>query len=192
MKLYKLSSIIIVLLLLTVVWLPTVQKTKAKEVKYDSDILNLVHNDSSNTTDVFILGDSNSTIAERNRVAEVERLQEEERARTARKTVRGDSYSGFGEATRVYQDQTNDCVTWAKRQLGIPQNRSIGDGARKGIQGYEPKVGAIGAEKGVVHAFVVIAIEGDNIRIRESNYYKGWITERVIPKSRVIGYIYGG
>jgi len=103
-------------------------------------------------------------------------------------TKKGSSYTG-GEATKLYEDSTNNCVAWSKKQTGI--SGTLGNGARAGIQGTEPRIGAIGAEKGgIPHAFVVVAIKDDTIIINESNFIKNWISQREIPKSRVLGYVY--
>lgn len=94
----------------------------------------------------------------------------------------------YGEVKVLYADRTNNCVGWVKNKLGI--NRSIGNGARAGIQGKEPKVGAIGAVKGAVHAVLVTAINDGMITIAESNYRKNVITARVLPASQFLGFIY--
>ena len=101
---------------------------------------------------------------------------------------RGTSYTG-GEAIKLYDDHTNNCVEWAKKQTGI--TRTLGAGGRSAIQGTEPKVGAIGSLKGnIPHAVVVVAILDDSVVVQESNYYKNWITTRNIKKEQFLGYIY--
>ena len=100
-----------------------------------------------------------------------------------------ESYTGKGEAIKLYQDNTNNCVKWVKNKTGI--NRTLGTGARLAIQGKEPKIGAIGAEKGkVAHAVLIVGIDGDKIIINESNYVKNWITSRVLSRSDFLGFIY--
>lgn len=97
----------------------------------------------------------------------------------------------YGTVTLLYVDYRSkwgSCVPFAKEQTGI--YRTIGNGARAGIQGYEPRVGAIAAIKGVIHAGVVTAINGDYVTFKESGYKKGWITQRSLHKSWFIGYIY--
>ena len=80
-------------------------------------------------------------------------------------------------------------MAWAKRQTGI--TRSLGAGARYSIQGKNPSVGAIGSLKGrIPHAVVVTAVNGENITFKESNYAKGWITQRTLPLSQFLGFVY--
>ena len=107
------------------------------------------------------------------------------------KTIQyGTSYTNQGEAKKLYQDQTNNCVSWAKKQTGI--DRPIGLGGRQGINTYEAKIGEIGVERGrFPHAVVIVAINDDDITINESNYIKNWITERVLHRSDFIGFIAG-
>lgn len=101
---------------------------------------------------------------------------------------RGSSYTG-GEAIKLYEDYTNNCVEWTKKQTGI--DHPLGNGARGSIQGQEPKVGAIGSLKGnIPHAVVVVAIADNSVVIQESNFYKNWITTRSLPKEQFIGYVY--
>lgn len=125
----------------------------------------------------IVLGESNTQKAEREkREKELAELKE-----------RGESYVA-GDVKKLYHDNTNNCVAWAKRQTGI--TRTLGNGARAGIQGTEPKVGAIGAMKAGVHAVVVVAINGDYLTVNESNHTKGWITQRVVNKNQMLGYVY--
>lgn len=105
----------------------------------------------------------------------------------------GDKY---GTATKLYKDtiyKYRGCVPYAKAKTGI--NRSIGNGARKGIQGQEPRVGAIGAMKGSVpHAVFITAINGNQITFTEAGYLyeegSYWIDQRTAPASMFLGYIY--
>lgn len=135
----------------------------------------------------ILAGESNQQIKDR----EEAEKKEKEALKKIKKTssgVLGSSYTG-GEATILYEDHTNNCVLWAKQQTGI--NRVLGNGARAGIQGHEPKVGAIGSlSSGVPHAVVVVAVNGDEVVFHESNFYKNKITMRVLPKSQFIGFVY--
>lgn len=121
--------------------------------------------------------------------SESQKKEREERNRViAEAKERGESYTG-GSATKLYRDSTNNCVQWAKNQTGI--HRTLGNGARLGIQGQEPRIGAIGAMAGrTPHAVLIVAINGDNLLVNESNHYKGWITQRTVKKSQMLGYIY--
>lgn len=87
---------------------------------------------------------------------------------------------------KVYADNTNNCVNWAKQQTGI--YRPMGLGGQSAIQGYEPRIGAIGVLPG--HAVVVENIENGMVTFRESNYIKNFITRRTLPESSFRGYIY--
>lgn len=83
------------------------------------------------------------------------------------------------------------CVNFAKYKTGI--YRTLGNGARKAIQGREPRVGAIGAMTGRVHAVVVTAVNGDQITFVEAGYLYDngwWITQRTAPKSSFLGFVY--
>ena len=143
--------------------------------------------DSDTSRRVFVSGVSNYQVAEEEAEAERER----ERIRLANQVSktsyqRGESYTG-GSAITLYRDYTNNCVLWAKYETG--RTEPLGAGARKAINSQKPMVGAIGSEKNRIHAFVVVAINGDRITIHESNFYRGWITERVLSRSQILGYI---
>ena len=99
------------------------------------------------------------------------------------------SYTGRGEAKKLYKDEIYwNCVEFAKAKTGI--TRTIGSGGRAGINSQEAKVGEIGVEQGrVPHAVVVVAINGDDIVINESNYIKNYITQRVLHRSDFLGFI---
>lgn len=104
-------------------------------------------------------------------------------------TVNSTSGDRYGTATKLYADRTNNCVLWAENQTGI--HHVLGNGARKAIQGSEPKVGAIASLKGSIpHAGVVTAVNGDQITISESNYIKNWVDSRTLPLSMFIGFVY--
>jgi len=92
-----------------------------------------------------------------------------------------------GEAKKLYQDNTNNCAQWAKRQAGI--TKSIGAGGRGGINTQNPREGIVGAERGIIHAVYITKVDGDQITFQESNFIRGWITERTLPRSSFIGFI---
>lgn len=117
----------------------------------------------------------------------------EERAKqaTARKLTVNSSTSGsqYGTAKLLYRDTLYwNCVSFVKAKTGI--YRTLGNGARGAIQGYEPQVGAIGAVVGRVHAVYIIAVNGDQVTFIESNYVRGWITERTLSTKYFLGYVY--
>jgi hypothetical protein len=140
----------------------------------------------------FIPGDSEYQIGERARVAreESERLarQREVLARE-RSRVPGGSYTGTGSNVEIVEKDTRffNCVAYARWKSGI--NRSIGNGGRAGINTQTPQVGAIGVERKIYHAVYIEKIEGDQITIMEANYYKGWITRRVLKRSDFMGFV---
>lgn len=100
----------------------------------------------------------------------------------------GGSGDEYGEAKLISQDNTNNCVLWAKKVTGY--SGTLGAGGRSAINSQEPKVGAIGSLRGAPHAVVIKEINGDQIRIWESNYRRGWITERVLSRSMFLGFVY--
>ena len=129
----------------------------------------------------FVLGDSVAQAEEK----EIQRQQE--LATNASK--RGSSYTGTGSQVELVEpDQYRNCVKFAKAKTGII--RPIGAGGRAGINSYEARVGEIGVEKGKTpHAVYIEKIEGEKITILESNYYRGWITRRVLVRSDFLGFI---
>lgn len=99
------------------------------------------------------------------------------------------SGSAYGTAKLLYRDTLyRNCVSFVKAKTGI--YRPLGNGARGAIQGYEPRVGAIGSTRGLPHAVYVVAVNGDMVTVHEANYMRGWITERVLPTSQFVGFIY--
>ena len=147
----------------------------------------ILSSDSDNNRSAIIPGDSLWEREEKER--KEQKLLVLATARKASYKGSSSSFTGYGQAKKISQDYTNNCVVWAKKETGIIH--PIGAGGRASIQGYEAKVGAIGVEVGSIpHAVVVVAINNDTLIVRESNYIKNWITERQIPKSRFIGFIY--
>ena len=141
----------------------------------------ILPSDYSSVSRSFVLGDSVAQTQEK----EIQRQQE--LATNASK--RGSSYTGTGiQVELVEPDQYRNCVKFAKAKTGII--RPIGAGGRAGINSYEARVGEIGVEKGKTpHAVYIEKIEGEKITILESNYYRGWITRRVLVRSDFLGFI---
>lgn len=105
------------------------------------------------------------------------------------KPVVKENFTTASGAIKLYKDNTNNCVAWAKQRTGI--NRPLGYGARNAIQGDEPRIGAIGSTKGgTPHAVVVVAINGDYLTVNESNYTSNYVTQRVLRKNDFIGFVY--
>lgn len=149
--------------------------------------IHLLRSDSSNDRVAIIPGDSNWQIAEN----EARARRDRERLSKTNQTI---SYTGQGTAKKIEKDEVyKNCVEYAKAKTGI--NRTIGYGGRSGINAYEPRVGAIGAENGKVpHAVVVMSVEGENITVWESNYLVDkdgthWITERTLKRADFLGFI---
>lgn len=131
--------------------------------------------------------------------SEYQKKQEEERlavlakkkATRANLTVNLTPTSGtqYGNAVIIGVDTKYlNCVSYTKAMTGI--NRSIGNGGRSGIQGSEPRVGSIGVMTGSAHAVYVTSVNGNSITFTESNYSRGFITQRTAPRSMFLGFIY--
>ena len=152
-------------------------ETKELPLSTKQEINAYIHLDRSanNTNNVFVLGDS--------------LFQKQEQERELKRQTELKESPGFltGDAKRLYPDDTNNCTVWAKRQAGI--GGVLGAGGRRAVNSQEPKVGAIGVEKGIIHAVVVTRIDGEMITFMESNFIRGWITERTLPRDKFIGFI---
>jgi hypothetical protein len=96
------------------------------------------------------------------------------------------SYKPTGDVETI-GFSNESCVVYAKRVTG--KYWPMGNGARGGINSSIPKVGAIGSEKSIVHAFVVERIEENGVFATEANYRTGFITRRFIPFSDILGYV---
>ena len=177
---------VVIIIFLTIILTPNIE-TKEKHKEVDG-IHRYIMGDNRSDTDisrVFVPGVSNNQIAieEAEAERERERLEELNRVRQASYTS---SFTGQGSDIEVVGTSWEQCVIYAKRQTGI--SRSLGYAGKIPPQGQEAKVGAIALEWN--HASVVIADYGSAIRVRESNWWRGAITERTIPKNKVRGYIY--
>lgn len=93
----------------------------------------------------------------------------------------------YGNHRLVYQDNTDNCVGWWKSQTGI--YRTVGNGGRAGINSEIPSVGAGAVLKGRPHMGLIKEVRANGVILWESNYIKGWIVEREIPYSMIMGYI---
>jgi len=140
--------------------------------------------DSDNNHRVFISGKSNHQIALEKARAERERERIEELNRVSQTSYQG-SFTNQGYDVKIIGTSWEQCVIYAKKQAGI--TRSLGYAGSIPPQTQEAKVGRIALEWN--HASYVIAVNSDTIRVKESNWRKGFITERTIPKSRIRGYI---
>ena len=120
---------------------------------------------------------------------ETARIAAEKKRLAQQRVLTVTSGTQYGTVKLLYRDTLYwNCVSFVKAQTGI--YRSLGNGARAGIQGYTPQVGAIGAVIGRVHAVYITAINGDQVTFTESNYVRGWITQRTLPTSYFLGFVY--
>jgi hypothetical protein len=156
-------------------------KVQSYELKFNRSSHGVVQ--ASVPRNTFTFGDSLDTLSRRQ---QDEANRRDLQAREGRSGGSSPAYEN-SEAIRLYQDSTNNCVRFALRQAGI--SRSVGAGGRYGINSQEPKVGAVGVEKEIIHAVYITKVEGDMITFSESNYQRGWITQRTLPRSAFIGFI---
>ena len=89
-----------------------------------------------------------------------------------------------------YRDQNgrSNCVAFATKYTGI--DRHLGYGVTVSADGTEPEVGAIALDRYRGHAAVVVAISGSTLTLWDSNWIKGYVTERKVDVSSQRGYIY--
>jgi hypothetical protein len=129
---------------------------------------------------IIILGESN--------YQKEQKIEKQKQEELKKRTViaRERNYNSNYEIVDV--DYTNDCVTWVKNKTGI--DRTIGNGARLGIQGHEPRIGAIGSLKRYVHAVLITEVDGNEITFEESHYRTNLITRRTLNISEFLGFIY--
>jgi hypothetical protein len=180
--LIKLSQSLAAILMITFLSCPVTKgqdqaETKELPLSTKQDINAYTHLDRSanNTNNVFVLGDS------------LFQKQEQERELKRRAEIKESPGFSTGDAKRLYPDNTNNCTVWAKRQAGI--GGVLGAGGRRAVNSQEPKVGAIGVEREIIHAVLITKIDGDMITFSESNFIKNWITERTLPRSEFLGFI---
>jgi hypothetical protein len=157
------------------------------EKKYDTNNTKLAtyisgdYNPSVTRVRTFSLGDS---------VQQTEEKAIRERQVASEKLLqRGESYSGTGSQVEIVsKDTINNCVKWAKIQTG--KSGTVGAGGRQGINTQDARVGEMGVVKGKIpHAVVIEKVEGEKITILESNYYRGYITRRVLSRSEFLGFV---
>lgn len=130
---------------------------------------------------VFVPGDS---LDARNTI-ERERLLREQREKEAQ-SKKGSSYTGTGQDIEIVGQSWEQCVIYFKRVTGI--SRSLGYAGNIPAQGQEAKIGSGALEYN--HISLVIADYGDSVRVRESNYWRGYVTERTVSKNQIRGYLY--
>lgn len=82
----------------------------------------------------------------------------------------------------------SNCVAFATKYTGI--YKRLGYGVTIASEGNTPEVGAIALDRYRGHAAVVVAINGPTITLWDSNWIKGFVTERKVDISSQRGYIY--
>lgn len=82
----------------------------------------------------------------------------------------------------------SNCVAFATKYSGI--HKVLGYGVTVKAEGTEPQVGAIALDRYRGHAAVVVAISGSTLTLWDSNWIKGYVTERKVDISSQRGYIY--
>jgi LysM repeat protein len=94
--------------------------------------------------------------------------------------------TGYGSVT-VIGTSYEQCLPWARAQTGIQIHGYAGNVA---ATQSEPQVGGIALDRFFGHASVVVGIGDDTITVHEANFIRGKITERVVSKAAIRGYVY--
>ena len=134
--------------------------------------------DTDTTSRVFVSGMSNHQIAENEAEAERDR----ERVRRANQS---ESYTGQGRDIEIVGDSWEQCVIYFKRQKGISASLGYAGYITPNSQTPEGGVGVLESN----HISLSIALLPEGVRVRESNWIRGKITERTIPYNQVRGYL---
>jgi len=107
--------------------------------------------------------------------AEKARIREEQRKAEV------DNLYIKGQVVKLYRDNTNNCYAWVVKQ----GYHSIGRGNARNIitNSNRPKVGGLVVtfESRAGHVAIVTAVGNNTFTLKESNYTKGWITQRTLP-----------
>lgn len=82
----------------------------------------------------------------------------------------------------------SNCVAFATKYTGI--YKRLGYGVTIASEGNTPEVGAIALDRYRGHAAVVVAVNGSTLTLWDSNWIKGFVTERKVDISSQRGYIY--
>jgi len=141
----------------------------------------------------FKPGDSNAAIEERKREEERQHQLAIRRAQAARaqaQYVRETTVDGTSDDVIKLYPESGQCVPFARDVSGI----TISGTARNvSVNSSEPHVGdiLISYDSSAGHASVVVAIEGDHLRVRDRNWIPGWVTEHLVPinSSRIKGFV---
>jgi len=111
-------------------------------------------------------------------------LLERERERNT-SVPNGESYTGQGKDIAIVGESYEQCVIYFKRVKGI--TTSLGYAGNIQPNSQTPEVGEGALEKG--HISLVIAVGDGWVRVRESNYIRGKVTERTIDTKYIRGYL---
>lgn len=124
--------------------------------------------------------------------------QEELKARASKNVIAreispGKSYDPSAKIIMAdidYRDEygRSNCVKFATRYSGI--YKRLGYGVTIASEGNNPQVGAIALDRYRGHAAVVVAINDRTLTLWDSNWIKGYVTERKVDISSQRGYIY--
>ena len=98
---------------------------------------------------------------------------------------RGSSYTGNGQVT-IIGESNEECVIFARRITGNQKIRGYAGNLQP--EGQEPKEGSVALEMG--HVSVVVAVLDDKVVLNDANYIRGKITQRVVDRGSIRGYIY--
>lgn len=94
---------------------------------------------------------------------------------------------------KQYRDSKlgTNCVNYAKSKASVPNGMSTLSQKKSHIVSKEPEVGKVGVtnEGPVGHVVIVEEVHDDHIVISEGNYRHGYITWRIIPKEKILGYL---
>jgi hypothetical protein len=134
---------------------------------------------SNNGTRSFDVGES---LADRDARVERERIAT---SYQRSQTTKGSSYTGQGQNVQIVGYSNEQCVIYFKRVTGY--NASLGYAGNIKPNSQTPQIGSGALERG--HISLVISIGDDWIRVRESNWIRGAVTERTINKSNIRGYL---
>ena len=100
---------------------------------------------------------------------------------SARTTNRTTNVVYSRNVVKLYQDYTNNCYAWVVKQGYHP----VGRGNARNIvtNSSMPQVGGLVVtyESSAGHVAIVVAVGDGTFTLQESNYIKGWITQRTLP-----------
>jgi hypothetical protein len=173
-------------ILLTLIFTILTVKVEAEETKNDRLTISsnlYLSSVSNNGTRSFVVGESLQTKQEK--ILADERLRRLATSHQTSQTTKGSSYTGQGQNVQIVGYSNEQCVIYFKRVTGY--NASLGYAGNIKPNSQTPQIGSGALERG--HISLVISIGDDWIRVRESNWIRGAVTERTINKSNIRGYL---